>query len=88
MAGSRETASERVVQYVANTTDTNALQLPPLYDAIEPDALDALIEGMADGKILFPYAGHEVTVKSDGTISLDEQSISHVTAEKALSDDC
>lgn len=66
------TVSERVVQKVATASGTDALELPPLWDAIEPDALNKLVEEMADGEVSFAYAGYEVTVTSDETVDLRE----------------
>ena len=68
------TISERVVQQVAAKTGRDPLQLPVLHDILDPDALDALIEGISDGQVSFTYAGHEVTVTSDGEITLEETS--------------
>lgn len=65
------TISERVVQSVAETTNSDTLDLPQLYNAIDPDALNALIDQMADGEVSFSYAGHKVTVNNDGSIRLD-----------------
>lgn len=70
MLGTRPTVSERIIQTVAETTNSDPLELTPLYDAVDPEALDALIDGMSDGEISFTYAGHEVTAKSDGTVYL------------------
>lgn len=79
MTGTRPTVSERVIQTVAEITNSEPSELPPLYNAVDPEALDALIEGMPDGEILFTYVGHEVTAKSDGTIYLPT---AETTAEK------
>lgn len=65
------TVSVRVVQNVANTTDSDPLELPPLYDAVDPDALDTLVGRMSDGVVSFTYAGHVVTVTSEGSITLE-----------------
>lgn len=68
----RETATKQVVRTVAETTETDPLELPPLYETIDPDALDALVEDMEAGTISFPYVGHEITVNSDGTVTIEE----------------
>ncbi|AEN04699.1 hypothetical protein Halar_0934 [halophilic archaeon DL31] len=75
------TISVRIVDKVANATDTNVLEQPRLYDAVDSDALDALIEGMAQGKLSFVYAEHEVTVESDGAITLDQHGSDDSTVE-------
>lgn len=70
--------AQRVVRTVASTTDSDALELPPLYDVIDPEALESLVTRMAQGEVVFAYAGHEVTVESDGAVSLDDPRAGHV----------
>lgn len=51
---------------------------PPLYEAIDPDALRALFESrptetdQRTGSVLFTYNGYTVTVSSDGEVALDK----------------
>lgn len=71
MARDQETVTERVVDAVASNTGREPLELPPLYDAIDPDALEALVGRMADGEIVFSYAGCEVTVANDGVTTVE-----------------
>lgn len=82
-----ETASARVIRTVADTTATDPLELPPLYETIDPDALDALVEDMTSGTISFSYIGRDITVHSDGTVTIDESPADHSAAEAAKSDD-
>ncbi|WP_436936149.1 HalOD1 output domain-containing protein [Halovenus marina] len=86
MAQQTEATSVQVVHSVADTTTTEVSDLPPLYDAIDPDALDAFVAGMTDGSVSFTYAGCEVTVDSDETITVAEP-VDRTTAEVAVSDD-
>ncbi|MBX0297208.1 HalOD1 output domain-containing protein [Haloarcula nitratireducens] len=79
--------SERIVQRIATTTNSDVTELPPLHDSINPDALETTVEEMSGGAISFRYAGHEVTVVQDGTISLEEQPTGTTAAEIAMSDD-
>ena len=44
-----ESPSEAVIQAVAAVKGVDPLSLEPLYDAIDPDALDALVTGSTDG---------------------------------------
>ncbi|MFH5800945.1 HalOD1 output domain-containing protein [Haladaptatus sp. CMAA 1911] len=49
---------------------------PPLYEAIDPDALDALFaplhrETDRHGKVMFEYCGYRVSVHADRTIELE-----------------
>lgn len=86
MVRERQTVSERVIQTVATASGTDALELPPLWDAIEPDALDTLVAGMADGEVSFAYAGYDVTVTSDETIGLQERPAGDSTVEVAVTE--
>lgn len=63
--------SERVVEAVANDSDTDALDLPPLFDSVDPDALDGVVRSMSDGYVSFIYAGRRVTVTSRGDIRVE-----------------
>lgn len=81
------TVSERLVQAVATATDTDPLELPPLYDAVDPDALDAMVEGMADGRVSFTYAGCEITVTAEGAISVDGAGTARSRAGTATASD-
>ena len=56
-------------------TDNNGEDtgLQPLYETIDPDALDSLFqtpqgESSADGMIKFDHCGYEITVKSNGIV--------------------
>ncbi|MFW5911103.1 MAG: HalOD1 output domain-containing protein [Halolamina sp.] len=71
MATIRGTVSERVIRRVAAANDADPLALPPLYDTIDPDALDDLVEGMAAGTVAFSYADCAVTVSDDGSITVE-----------------
>lgn len=73
MASMGEPVAERIVQAVADSTDDDALELPPLYDTIDPEALDALVTRISDGEVSFNYAGQRVTVQSDGTVVVEGQ---------------
>lgn len=76
--GGSETPSEAVVNAVAALSerpvtpfesDGRERALPPLYEAIDPDALDSLFDGGEDGSadraVTFRYSEYRVTVESD-----------------------
>lgn len=86
MARMREPVDERIVRKVADLSDSNALDLPTLYDVIDPEALESLVRSMADGEVSFTYAGYEVTVESDGTVRLDEDHASCTTSRSSIRD--
>lgn len=63
--------STLVVNTVSDATEMSVAELPPLYDAIDPDALDALFFSRdTDGYVEFQYAGHTVTVSADRTMEV------------------
>lgn len=75
--GSR-TVSTAVVEAVAAEAGVDPRDLTPqLYDVVDPDALDTLFESVAEetsranGSVVFPYAGYQVTVAADGAVDVD-----------------
>lgn len=65
-----------VVKAVATLTDQDPTDLVPLYDVVDPKALDALFQRTrsgdhrVDGAVSFRYQGYDVTVKSYGIITI------------------
>lgn len=74
MSWGESSISTRVVEAVAEYSGTATLDLPPLYDSIDPDALERIIPGMTEGEVSFVYADQHVTVDSLGTITVEEYS--------------
>jgi len=70
------TPSEAVIRAVARRAGVDPLDLEtPLYDAVDPESLNGLIEaaqrnGRSAVEITFEYYGHTVTVASNGTVTL------------------
>lgn len=63
--------SSTVVTKIADATETSVEDLPPLFDVIDPDALDRLVASLAsEGRVEFRYFGHVVTVHADETIEI------------------
>ena len=67
----------RVVSAVADHKNVAEDTLPPLYAAIEPDALEKLVEhttAKPDAELLvrFSYAGHIVTIQPSGEILIED----------------
>lgn len=68
--------TETVVEEVADAEEVGPLELPPLHDSIDPDALESLLSGRASGdhsaaiEVKFMYCGYAVTVASDGTVEV------------------
>jgi hypothetical protein len=86
MAGEELSVSEGVVRAVARRTHRDETELPPLYDRIDPGALDSLVNRMADGEVSFAYADCEITVGSDGSIRVAERRTARLGGAPAGSD--
>jgi hypothetical protein len=72
--GSEESLEITVIRKVAAEKDVDPTTLDPLYDVVNPDALEALfgpkLDGTprAGGRVVFDYSGYHVTVASDGSV--------------------
>lgn len=56
------TASEAVVAAVAEREGVDPVELPRLFESVDPDALDAIFADGRPGRVSFQYAGYDVTV--------------------------
>lgn len=65
--------SEAVVLATAEQTDRNPLELPPLYESIDPDALDKAVQRSDSCRVTFEYADCEVTVGGFDRVSVDQK---------------
>jgi len=73
--------SAAVVARIATAENVDETELPPLFHAIDPDALDALFESGRDGpgetrtsgSVTFAYAGYEVHVSANGSVDVTPQ---------------
>lgn len=72
-----ESVQYRIINHVAAATDTDPLNLPPLYETVDADALETVITEIETGKVVFSYADQEVTVESDRTVRVNGQSSSN-----------
>ncbi|NUC73389.1 hypothetical protein HTZ84_13880 [Haloterrigena sp. SYSU A558-1] len=74
---SSETPSLAIVERVAALDGTDPLSLPPLYDAVDPEALDSLFQSSSTdgprttGSVQFTYYGYDVRVDADGEIAVE-----------------
>lgn len=70
--GISEEMNHRVIEALAAAADTDPLSMTPtLYEVIDPDALDRLLDTDESVTLQFEYDGHTVVAKSDGTVSVD-----------------
>ena len=68
------TVSNKVIHTVARETQTDPIDLPPLYDVVDGDSLGAVVEQMDEGSVTFGYAGVTVTVFATGTVEVTSAS--------------
>lgn len=65
--------TQQIVEQVAATKSTSALDLTPLYTVIDPEALETIFSKRAQtGQIEFEYEGCSVRVDGDGEITVSD----------------
>jgi Halobacterial output domain 1 len=68
--------SDHIVNAIAARKQCSIDKLPPLYDHVDPDALNALFAPLTDGtprstgQVAVAYAGYHVVVAHDGAVEL------------------
>ncbi|WP_227380708.1 HalOD1 output domain-containing protein [Haladaptatus halobius] len=73
---SQQPLTEQIVTAITDAADTSHRELPPLYEVIDPDALDRLFTPIYEGatrsnvRVRFAYAGYEVVVHSSGDVTV------------------
>lgn len=70
---SRVSPSTAVLELVASISDEDPVDLEPLYDYVDPDALDALFDpdrGGPASSVTFEFDVDTVTVHGDGTVAV------------------
>ncbi len=70
--------SQRVIEAVAETTDSDPTEVGPLYHVVDPEALDNLFaptpgSGRRGGQVEFTFAGCDVVVRADGSVEVSER---------------
>lgn len=69
----REDVSTTVLEAVAAVAETPVLDLEPLYEAIDPDALEAVVRSSERAVVEFDYHGFTVVVCSEGGVIVLEE---------------
>lgn len=72
-----ENVSEAVITAVADAKGVSPMDVtPPLYDVVDPDALEAIVASMtrgpdeSAGRVEFSYGGYAITVTCEGQVSV------------------
>lgn len=60
-----------IIEHVAALEETAVCDLPPLYESVDPDLLDAVLES-GEVTVSFSYCGYAVSVQSDGLLIVSE----------------
>jgi Flp pilus assembly CpaF family ATPase len=74
--GMSDSLTQRIITTVAEEKGQSIDELEPLYNAINPEALESLfasrVDGSSrpDGEVSFQYAGYWVTVSSEGAVEI------------------
>lgn len=68
-----DSISLRVIEALSDATGTEADELEPLYNVVDPEALDQLFQPASDAdvRVEFEYDGLLVEVRSNGTVTVD-----------------
>lgn len=73
-----ESLSESVIEAVADREGVDPMDLTaPLYDAVDPEALDAMVQDDAKYnesslRIEFQYYGYTISVSADGSVQVSD----------------
>lgn len=77
-AATNQAVSQEVISAVANVTGSDPTSLEPLYQVIDPDALDTLLESNGPShnrspvRISFNYCGCEVEIDKTGEVHVSQ----------------
>lgn len=67
-----DSVTETIVCAVADAEDASPLELRPLAEVIDADALEALVRGGGEVSVEFSYHGYRVCVSGGGQITLSD----------------
>ncbi len=60
----------RILEEVSAIERVDPLELPPLGETVDTDALETLLDSETHVAVTFEYAGHRVHADSDGTLTV------------------
>lgn len=64
---------DRVLAAVAKEERCGTLDLPPLYDVVDPDALERVLQGTGVNEVSFSYHGYSISIVRNGRISVTSE---------------
>lgn len=69
-----EDPANAVVMTIAAYSNQELDKMPPLFNSVDPDGLNSVVDSMEDGRVSFSHAGYEVTVTGGSQVSIEELS--------------
>ena len=57
----------QIVSMVAKADNRSVLDLPPLFDVVDPDSLEGLLQSGSGVSVSFEYCGYRVDVSQEST---------------------
>jgi len=66
--------TEEIVGAVARVAGTPPLELPPLHESVDAEALERVLESSPDSQLSFSYRGFHVVASGDGTVAVYPES--------------
>ncbi|WP_225335707.1 HalOD1 output domain-containing protein [Halomicrobium urmianum] len=63
-----------IVTRIAERTGADPLEMDPLYDAVDVDAIEAIVGSGEEVSVSFDYHGHTVVVEGDGSVTVTGES--------------
>lgn len=70
-AGTANSIPLEVVATIADTSQTDALDLPPLEGSVDTEALGRFVASIDSGEVTFAYHDHRVTVDAAGSVTVE-----------------
>lgn len=67
-----ETVANDIITSIADAMQTDVLDLPPLYETIDTEAVAELVQGDGVSEIAFSYHGRAVAIDGDGRVRVSE----------------
>lgn len=70
-----------IVSKVGSREGVEPIELEPIQNAFDTDALNQLVNSANDGRLIigFPFHGYHITIDGNGSVSVEEQFSSPLT---------
>ncbi|GAA1345973.1 hypothetical protein GCM10009647_090530 [Streptomyces sanglieri] len=79
--------TEAIILRIAEQKDVSPFEMPPLYETINPVALNELFQEQQSGRLSFEYAGYEVVVHGRKRVTIHKTDPPIRQEQTAKSDD-